>query len=258
MYYTSTRSRKPKAFTLIELLIVVAIIAILAAIAVPNFLEAQVRAKVARVKSDHRTFALAVESYRVDNNAVPEQSDTTNPGDWPFQRNPASVWGGDRPAGPWGAAHESTNQGFAFRLSTPIAYISSTEAFRDPFFRGFGQGNINIVNDTRYYNYSGDYFGGRTYVAASDGPIASHRIAMQFLSAKNQWHIRSRGPDGIQSPRADGWESYLHFNGNPSNVPSPGGAPADPTGGINAIYDPTNGTVSRGDIVRLGSRGTIN
>ena len=37
-----------KAFTLIELLIVVAIIAILAAIAVPNLLEAQVRAKVAR------------------------------------------------------------------------------------------------------------------------------------------------------------------------------------------------------------------
>jgi prepilin-type N-terminal cleavage/methylation domain-containing protein len=49
-------------FTLIELLIVVAIIAILAAIAVPNFLEAQTRAKVSRALSDMRSLTTAVEA----------------------------------------------------------------------------------------------------------------------------------------------------------------------------------------------------
>ena len=62
---------KAKGFTLIELLIVVAIIAILAAIAVPNFLEAQVRAKVSRVKADMRSLATAIEAYVVDNNVYP-------------------------------------------------------------------------------------------------------------------------------------------------------------------------------------------
>ncbi len=58
-------------FTLIELLIVVAIIGILAAIAVPNFLNAQVKAKIARVEADMRSLATAIESYNIDNNHYP-------------------------------------------------------------------------------------------------------------------------------------------------------------------------------------------
>ena len=62
---------KNKGFTLIELLIVVAIIAILAAIAIPNYLNASVRAKVSRVMEEERTLATGMESYLVDNNCYP-------------------------------------------------------------------------------------------------------------------------------------------------------------------------------------------
>lgn len=58
-------------FTLIELLIVVAIIGILAAIAVPNFLNAQTRAKVARSQSDMRALDMGIREYMVDNNFYP-------------------------------------------------------------------------------------------------------------------------------------------------------------------------------------------
>ncbi len=65
------KQKAKRAFTLIELLIVVAIIAILAAIAVPNFLEAQTRSRVSRVLADFRSVATAIESYAVDYNNYP-------------------------------------------------------------------------------------------------------------------------------------------------------------------------------------------
>lgn len=63
--------RPLRAFTLIELLIVIAIILILIAIALPNFLEAQTRAKVTKAKAEMRTVTAALVAYQVDYREFP-------------------------------------------------------------------------------------------------------------------------------------------------------------------------------------------
>lgn len=112
--------RHKQGFTLIELLIVVAIIGILAAIAVPNFLNAQVRAKLANTYASMKTIQHAIASYQIDYN------------------NPPIDMGPDAQTG-----------GTYIPLTTPTPYLSSIEPFRDIFK------SLSEEDEGRFFAYGG-------------------------------------------------------------------------------------------------------
>ncbi len=180
-----------RAFTLIELLIVVAIIAILAAIAVPNFLEAQTRSKVSRVKTDMRTVATALEAYHVDNNAYPPSNE--RPGTFPG--SPFHGIGGG-------------NMAYAGRVTTPIAYI--TQVPDDVFHAGRADS----------LGYGWDKF---EYWGPGAVNVLQIEARREFLGPNTQVVVWSFGP----SRSSEGWV----FS-------------------VNTIYDPSNGTISAGNIYR--------
>jgi len=163
-------------FTLIELLIVVAIIGILAAIAVPNFLNAQMKAKIARVEAEFKTISTAFEMYRLDNGDLPR-------------------WG---PLG-WAAAWA--------RFTTPIPYMTIRAI--DPFESKY---EFEFQSDHNWYEYSASKGNipmkslepGKVvtdYILASYGPngfddtrqISDYPNTQEFLSFDLSHGIRSNG-----------------------------------------------------------------
>jgi type II secretion system protein G len=210
-----TNLKPQHGFTLIELLIVVAIIAILAAIAVPNFLEAQTRAKASRAKADMRTIATALEAYVTDNNQYP-------PNDGVYNVVPRQV-------------------------TTPVAYIT-TSLLVDPYS---DKERVTIPGVdpelARYFTYTKIItFPEFMAIVSGGGPTPPVEAidypgfnpgAFQYYG---KWRLVSNGPDRKYS--GPGHPSGP-FNPNPVVLL-----------GADIPYDPTNGTVSWGNILRTQKR----
>ena len=226
---------KASGFTLIELLIVVAIIAILAAIAVPNFLEAQTRAKVSRARADMRTVATAFEVYAVDHNHYPPNPD------------PRAGFNVIPP-----------------QLTTPLAYLSSRP--KDPFKAGKQLARtVNLPqfeSEAVYYDcytiistqewLSRSKRGVQTFILNVDASGGLANVANRGAFEKyGKWMIWSVGPDAkyfnlledFTSPAGQFLRAPMHL---------PWGYSFD------ISYDPTNGTMSFGNIIRtaLNPEGT--
>lgn len=71
---------KRAGFTLVEIMIVVAIIALLAAIAVPGFLRARKRSQASKILNDLRMISGAVDQYAIENSK--KSDDQVNIDDW--------------------------------------------------------------------------------------------------------------------------------------------------------------------------------
>ncbi len=163
------------AFTLIELLIVVAIIAILAAIAVPNFLEAQTRSKISRDAADMRSLATALEAYAVDWNRYPP--------DWWLLGNGTSAQAE--------AVHSLRS---LTTLTTPVAYITSLprDAFA-PFMTAYTSA-LMVLNSQEFTHF---FYEGRPAIDGFYIPFASMLAGMflPFDIQSTQWILSSPGPN---------------------------------------------------------------
>lgn len=153
-----------KGFTLIELLIVIAIVLILVAIALPNFLEAQIRARVTRAKSEIRSLAIAMESYHID---------------WKFY--PAYSF-------PNYTKRTRFTAGLTW-LTSPIAYIKSLP--EDPFPGTLDQEGVGIDLSGGPLSYVLDGY----EHGAQELPQFSHPHDHFFGGNLVAWCIYSVGPD---------------------------------------------------------------
>ncbi len=203
-----------KGFTLIELLIVVAIIAILAAIAIPNFLAAQVRAKVSRSKAEVRTLATALETYAVDYNEYP--------GAYIYRSGISLGW-----------LTPDFMPPYLMRLiplTTPLSYVASLP--KDPFNPLSDRSGIDWSDDgNNTYVYFTSYYKDIVHVSSSGTFPTPSWLDM---NSSGKWRLAGYGP-----ARKRFWNNTSYLR-------------EWQMGYVEYEYDPTNGTVSNGMITRIG------
>lgn len=215
-----------RAFTLIELLIVIAIMAVLAAIAIPNLLEAQTRAKVASAKSGLRTLVLGIEAYTTDHNVPPYAEHVGQ-----------TVW---MPAG--GRPRVNLTGAMCGGITSPVAYLSQLP--EDPF-----KHPIDGVPQVAplYYDRAGFGF--------VDGVYQPNMYVHVPRDAVGTSRLDGTGPDVIVSRSALLPQQYVVYSLGPDLLFTSPGSPVEIKSrfNLNNRYDPTNGTVSRGNVVRFPS-----
>jgi len=167
-----------RGFTLIELLIVIAIILILIAIALPNFLEAQIRARVTKAKAEIRSLGIAMEAYKLDWKFYPPYS-------FPNYTRRGRVTAG------------------LTYLTSPNAYITSLP--EDPFPPNLDQEGNEITGPPYTYTLDGFEHGRRELGI----PLHPHDCLLPGCGHLVAWCLYSVGPD---TPKA---EAAPHHNATP-------------------------------------------
>jgi prepilin-type N-terminal cleavage/methylation domain-containing protein len=261
----SRSTKQVLGFTLIELLIVVAIIAILAAIAVPNFLEAQTRAKVARVQSDERNIANALECYMVDNKGYPLSDlglgNLANT-DYPPVAAPPP------PAGNGHSGQVDHRPFWLNFLTTPTSYITAlpTDTFSKSLPVDPTVTPPRYIKD-RFKYYSGDTLGDG--LTPTTGRTA-HRTAWALVSVgPTQAMTLTTTPPTAYAP-GDCTPKFVNFVRSGSQFSPANGqnnvgdqnfmfvnqqwmwSNGNQVVSVCLVYDPSNGTSSDGHIARTG------